>query len=118
MVTQDDEYNGYFIPAGTLVVGNTWYAHPIPSLCANNLTGNSGQFFMTQKRSLNQRASIPIVSWTPASTDSNSLPWTPSPQHSATDAGFVPDAIWPRPKFGSLLRACLASFTLVLESRE
>ncbi|KIJ96361.1 hypothetical protein K443DRAFT_10697 [Laccaria amethystina LaAM-08-1] len=24
MVTQDDEYNGYFIPAGTLVVGNTW----------------------------------------------------------------------------------------------
>ena len=24
MVTEDDEYNGYFIPAGTLVVGNTW----------------------------------------------------------------------------------------------
>ncbi|KAG5722656.1 O-methylsterigmatocystin oxidoreductase [Termitomyces sp. T112] len=24
MVTQDDEYNGYFIPAGTAIVGNTW----------------------------------------------------------------------------------------------
>ena len=25
-VTQDDEYNGYHIPAGALVVGNVWYA--------------------------------------------------------------------------------------------
>ncbi|KDR70118.1 hypothetical protein GALMADRAFT_144803 [Galerina marginata CBS 339.88] len=24
MVTRDDEYNGYFIPAGTIVVGNSW----------------------------------------------------------------------------------------------
>ena len=27
MVTRDDEYNGYFIPAGTTIVGNTWYVH-------------------------------------------------------------------------------------------
>ena len=26
MTTQHDEYNGYFIPAGTIVVGNSWYA--------------------------------------------------------------------------------------------
>lgn len=24
MATNDDEYNGYFIPAGTTVIGNTW----------------------------------------------------------------------------------------------
>ncbi|KAF6752910.1 O-methylsterigmatocystin oxidoreductase [Ephemerocybe angulata] len=24
MLSEDDEYNGYFIPAGTIVVGNTW----------------------------------------------------------------------------------------------
>lgn len=25
MATHDDEYNGYFIPAGTTIVGNTWW---------------------------------------------------------------------------------------------
>ncbi|KAJ8495804.1 hypothetical protein ONZ45_g12698 [Pleurotus djamor] len=25
MATQDDEYNGYFIPAGTTIIGNTWF---------------------------------------------------------------------------------------------
>lgn len=25
MCTNDDEYEGYFIPKGTIVVGNTWY---------------------------------------------------------------------------------------------
>ena len=24
MVTKDDTYNGYFIPAGTTIIGNTW----------------------------------------------------------------------------------------------
>ncbi|KAF6761954.1 hypothetical protein DFP72DRAFT_803115 [Ephemerocybe angulata] len=26
MLSEDDEYNGYFLPAGTIVVGNTWQA--------------------------------------------------------------------------------------------
>lgn len=26
MVTKDDIYNGYFIPAGTTIIGNTWSA--------------------------------------------------------------------------------------------
>lgn len=26
MVTKDDIYNGYFIPAGTTIIGNTWLA--------------------------------------------------------------------------------------------
>lgn len=26
MVTNDDIYDGYFIPAGSLIIGNTWYA--------------------------------------------------------------------------------------------
>jgi hypothetical protein len=25
MATKDDEYNGYFIPAGTTIMGNTWF---------------------------------------------------------------------------------------------
>ena len=25
MLREDDVYNGYFIPAGTIIVGNTWY---------------------------------------------------------------------------------------------
>ena len=25
--TEDDEYDGYFIPKGTIVVGNAWYLH-------------------------------------------------------------------------------------------
>ena len=24
MATNDDEYNGYYIPKGTIVIGNTW----------------------------------------------------------------------------------------------
>lgn len=26
MLREDDIYNGYLIPAGTIVVGNTWYS--------------------------------------------------------------------------------------------
>lgn len=32
MASEDDEYDGYFIPKGTVVLGNAWYAfHPLPS---------------------------------------------------------------------------------------
>lgn len=31
MVTKDDIYNGYFIPAGTTIIGNTWYVFRITS---------------------------------------------------------------------------------------
>ena len=30
MCTADDEYDGYFIPKGTLVLGNTWSVSPWP----------------------------------------------------------------------------------------
>jgi Cytochrome P450 len=31
-VTQDDSYEGYFIPAGSIVIGNIWYGAP-PTFC-------------------------------------------------------------------------------------
>jgi hypothetical protein len=40
MVTTDDEYRGYFIPKGTLIIGNTWYV-----LHADNLSQFSYQGF-------------------------------------------------------------------------
>ena len=30
-VVEDDEYDGYFIPAGTVLLPNTWYAFPSPN---------------------------------------------------------------------------------------
>jgi len=34
MASEDDEYNGYFIPKGTVVLGNAWWAFQLlpPSL--------------------------------------------------------------------------------------
>ena len=34
MVTNDDEYNGYHIPKGTVIIGNAWSVRTIsPTLC-------------------------------------------------------------------------------------
>jgi len=30
MATHDDVYNGFFIPAGTIVVGNSWFVFLFP----------------------------------------------------------------------------------------
>lgn len=30
--TEDDVYDGYFIPKGTMVMPNTWYVPPRPAL--------------------------------------------------------------------------------------
>ena len=29
MSTIDDEYNGFYIPKGTIVFGNAWLVHPL-----------------------------------------------------------------------------------------
>lgn len=34
--SQDDQYNGYFIPKGTTVVGNAWWAY---NGCSDDITG-------------------------------------------------------------------------------
>ena len=34
MSTNDDEYNGFFIPKGTIVIGNSWLVRPLePIFC-------------------------------------------------------------------------------------
>ena len=34
MSTLDDEYNGYYIPKGTIMIANAWLVHPLnPFLC-------------------------------------------------------------------------------------
>ena len=39
MASEDDEYNGYFIPKGTVVLGNAWYAfHPPPPSLNHQVT--------------------------------------------------------------------------------
>ena len=30
MATEDDEYDGYFIPKGTIVIGAAWYVFRLP----------------------------------------------------------------------------------------
>ncbi|EDR06195.1 uncharacterized protein LACBIDRAFT_236602, partial [Laccaria bicolor S238N-H82] len=47
MVTQDDEYNGYFIPSGTLVVGNTWAILHDPKTFPEPMRFNPDRFMDT-----------------------------------------------------------------------
>ncbi|KAG6873811.1 hypothetical protein C0992_008410, partial [Termitomyces sp. T32_za158] len=44
MVTKDDEYNGYFIPAGTAIVGNTWAILHDPETFPNPSVFNPDRF--------------------------------------------------------------------------
>ncbi|KJA17691.1 hypothetical protein HYPSUDRAFT_146170 [Hypholoma sublateritium FD-334 SS-4] len=44
MATQHDQYNGYFIPAGTIVVGNTWRILNDPKLFPNPRHFDPGRF--------------------------------------------------------------------------
>ena len=49
MATKDDEYDGYYIPKGTIVFGNAWQVWTItgPYLCHNSL--RLGPYCMTPK---------------------------------------------------------------------
>ncbi|KAF8996018.1 cytochrome P450 [Cyathus striatus] len=44
MATHDDEYNGYFIPAGTMIVGNSWRILHDPENFPNPATFNPDRF--------------------------------------------------------------------------
>lgn len=37
----DDEYNGYFIPKGSIVFGNTWYSHALLYMFIPSYTAHS-----------------------------------------------------------------------------
>ncbi|PFH49608.1 hypothetical protein AMATHDRAFT_76109 [Amanita thiersii Skay4041] len=44
MITNDDEYNGYFIPAGTIVIGNSWTILHNPETFPDPLKFNPDRF--------------------------------------------------------------------------
>jgi hypothetical protein len=47
-LTEDNIYNGYFIPAGSLVFANIWYGETssVPLLCSQRASGNQGRSCM------------------------------------------------------------------------
>jgi cytochrome P450 len=58
MATNDDEYNGYHIPKGTLVVGNAWSVQPL-SLTLHFVLTYLGRYCTTLKFSTTLRNSNP-----------------------------------------------------------
>jgi len=50
MATNDDEYNGYFIPAGTIIVGNTWAILHDPNVYSDPHRFNPERFMGTDEK--------------------------------------------------------------------
>ena len=64
MATNHDEVNGYFIPAGTMVLGNAWYVDYPHQRSENlNLSSYPGESFTTQIFILTQTDLIQTDSW-------------------------------------------------------
>ncbi|KAG2004361.1 cytochrome P450 [Coprinopsis cinerea AmutBmut pab1-1] len=57
MLSKDDEYNGYFIPAGTLVIGNTWTILHDPEIFPDPMSFNPDRFMQTSSNDDQQFAS-------------------------------------------------------------
>lgn len=101
-LTADDVYNGYHLPAGSIVVGNSWYVY-IRHLSIAILSGrssSSGLSCMTRRRSPTPRRSFRSGSSTQTEA-SGPLCATQSWQRSASAEGSAPDVIWRAPRCGS-----------------
>lgn len=66
-VVEDDEYEGYFIPAGTVVFPNVWYGlyvcTPSPALPSHvQALCIKGRYYTIPKRTRSRNASVPSAS--------------------------------------------------------
>ena len=66
-VTEDDEHDGYYIPKGSIVFANIWYALDVTAFMAVPLISSafSGKWLMTARSILNHSLSIPNGLWDP-----------------------------------------------------
>ena len=105
MATNHDEVNGYFIPAGTMVLGNSWYVdYPHQKQRSENLNSPTcpGESFTTQIFILNQAGLIQTDSWAKVIT-SISLHRIHSRLALGLVAGSVLVVLLPKHNFGSPL---------------
>ena len=109
MATHHDEINGYFIPAGTMIIGNSWYVDHLLLHTSgekyNSIKHNPGESFTTQLFILTQADLIQIGSWTKAVL-SISPQWTHSRFLLGMVAGYVLAVIRPKHKCGFPLLVC------------
>ena len=114
MATHDGEYNGYFIPAGTTIVGNTWFVFtsavipPMPDIFLY-----PGQFSTIQKCTRSLIFSTQ-TGFSISQVQANCRPSIHFQPLLGTDAEFVLGATWLRHSFGSPLHVCWLYLIFVL----
>ena len=68
-LTEDNIYNDYFIPAGSLVFANIWYAQPFfkkkEATLTERIAANQGRSRMIRLRTRSRRGSVPSASSIP-----------------------------------------------------
>jgi hypothetical protein len=101
MSTEDDIYRGYYIPAGTLIMGNSWYNFGPFYLVLTFISPRmiSGRYFMIQRPSPSHCVSTQNDSSVNL-MDNSSLRMILYPRPSVTDVGSVLDVSWRRPNYG------------------
>ena len=66
-MTEDDVHDGYYIPKGSIVFANIWYALDVTAFMTVPLISSafSGKWLMTARSILNHSLSIPNGLWDP-----------------------------------------------------
>ena len=95
MATNDDEYDGYYIPKGTILLGSAWQVWAItrPYLCHNCLCLPLGPYCMTPKFLTTQWSTSLNGIWRMES--SIQMWWTGTLWHLVTDVGeYIQYIFW------------------------